>query len=47
LKKKGDFEVISAIENAAEAAMNTLIPEKSKSVYQATNLKFDASRKKW
>jgi hypothetical protein len=45
-KKMSDSEVISAIENAAEAAMNSLTPERSKSAYQATNLKFDASRKK-
>jgi hypothetical protein len=33
--------VICTIENAAEAVMNTLIPERLKSAYQATNLKFE------
>jgi hypothetical protein len=46
-EKLRDSKVISAIEKAAEATMNTLIPERSKSAYQATNLKFDAGRKKW
>jgi hypothetical protein len=36
-----DFEVISDIENAAEAAMNILIPERSKSAYQSTYDKFE------
>jgi hypothetical protein len=36
-----DFEVISDIENAAEAAMNTLIPKRSKSAFQATYDKFE------
>jgi hypothetical protein len=36
-----DSDVISNIENAAEAAMHTLIPERSKSVYQATYDKFE------
>jgi hypothetical protein len=35
-----DFNVISDIENAAEATMNTLLPERSKSAYQATYDKF-------
>lgn len=31
-----DSKMISDIENSAEAPMNTLIPEMSKSAYQAT-----------
>jgi hypothetical protein len=40
-EKLSDSKVICAIENAAEAVMNSLIPERFKSAYQATNLKFE------
>jgi hypothetical protein len=40
-EKLSDSKVICTIENAAEAVMNSLIPERLKSAYQATNLKFE------
>jgi hypothetical protein len=45
-KSSESFSALFKKMSAAEAAMNSLTPERSKSAYQATNLKFDASSKK-